>query len=83
VDKTLKIKILLKHRVMFFWLLFYIPLQNLPALFLKHLTALPLSEVTGRRSKPKKRTPDLNHEITTSVEGEALWLSELTLTSRH
>src|SRR5690554_6152581 len=51
--------------------------------FLKQCRAVPLSGVTGRRSQLRKRAPDLFHEKTTSVEGEALWLSVLILTLRH
>jgi hypothetical protein len=39
--------------------------------FLKQRVSAPLSGVTGRRSQTEKRAPDLFHEITTSVEGEA------------
>src|SRR5690606_9125160 len=52
-------------------------------IFLKQCRAVPLSGVTGRRSQLRKRAPDLFHEKTTYVEGEALWLSVLTLTSLH
>jgi hypothetical protein len=43
---------------------------------------MPLSEVTGRRSNLESGARPFQ-EKTTSVEGEALWLSVLTPTLHH
>jgi hypothetical protein len=43
--------------------------------FLKQFGSVPLIRITGWRSKHVSRALGLIHEMTTSVEGEALWLS--------
>jgi hypothetical protein len=48
--------------------------------FLKQPGGVPLSGVTGRRYQTEEWAPDLFHEMTTFVEGEAPWLSESTPT---